>query len=143
MLGLSLVYFIIIWGWQPYHEKVNFHNRALKLNHFTAFFFTLTCELFNRASISPLIAVLLVYASLVLLLIVSLCGFARLYVEYHFRKTLEDNPTLMDKKKKVEEPEMSEEIRKLSKKERLLINNKYTLDSQIQDMLKMGMIPIE
>ena len=49
----------------------------------------------------------------------------------------------MDKKKKVEEPEMSEEIRKLSKKERLLINNKYTLDSQIQDMLKMGMIPIE
>lgn len=143
MLGLNLVYFIVVWNWQPYHEKVNFHNRALKLNHFTAFFFTLTCELFNRASISQLIAVLLVYASLVLLLIVSICAFARLYVEYKFRKTLEDDPTLLDQKKKVEEPEMGEEIHKLSKRERLLLNNKYTLDSQIRDMWKMNNIALE
>ena len=100
MLGMSLVYLIVVFNWEPYNEKVNFHNRALKLNNFTAFFFTLTCEIFNRVSIEPFIGVLLVYISLVLLLIVSLVGFARLYVEYRFRKMLEDDPKLIDEHKK-------------------------------------------
>jgi hypothetical protein len=78
---------------------VNFHNRALKLNHFTAFFFAVTCELFNRTKLSPTIAVLMVYLSLSLLMIVTCCGFARLYVEFQFRKRLEDDPTLMNEKK--------------------------------------------
>ncbi len=99
MLGLSFAYLLIVLIWRPYNEAASFHNRALILNHFTATFFALTCEIFNRIEISETISVILVYANLLLLAIVTLFGFGRLYVEHQFRKKLQCDPTLMDEKK--------------------------------------------
>jgi hypothetical protein len=143
MLALSFVYLLIVWNWNPYHKAANFHNRALKLNHFAAFFFVLTCELFTRVELSPSVFIVLIYVSLVLLLIASFCGFARLYMEYQFRKKLEDDPKLMDEKKKELKIETDPKLLKMSKKEKLLMNNKYTLESQINEILKGTQIPLE
>jgi hypothetical protein len=116
MLVLTLIYLIIVWKWKPYNEEVNFHNKALRLNHFAAFWFVLTCEFFNRVEISASVFVGMVYLSLVLLLAISLCGYGRLYVEYRFRKRLQDDPNLMDEKKKELVREIDAESLKMSKK---------------------------
>ena len=100
MLVLTLIYLILAWKWKPYNEAVNFHNKALRLNHSGGFVFVLTCELLNRVEMSGLVFVGMIYLSLVLLLVISLCGYARLYVEYQFRKKLKDYPSLMEEKKK-------------------------------------------
>ncbi len=41
------------------------------------------------------------------------------------------------------EPEIDLKLRNLSKKERLVANNKYTIESQIQAMLKTGNFALE
>ncbi len=143
MLAVSFVYLIVVWNWNPYHKAANFHNRALKFNHFAAFFFVLTCELFTRVELSPSVFIVLIYVSLVFLLMVSFCGFARLYPEYKFRKMLEDYPKMMSEIKKELKIETNLEIQKMSRKEQLLMNNKYTLESQIKEMWKMSEIPLE
>jgi hypothetical protein len=48
MFVLCFVYLVIVWRWNPYNKATSFHNSALKLNHFTSFFFVLACELFSR-----------------------------------------------------------------------------------------------
>ena len=143
MLALSFVYLIVVWNWNPYHEAANFHNRALKLNHFAAFFFVLTCELFTRVELSPSVFIILIYVTLLLLLIASFCGITRLYIERKFRKMLEDDPKLMDDKKKELKIETDPKLLKMSKKEKLLMNNSYTLESQIKEMLKESKIPFD
>jgi hypothetical protein len=50
-----------------------------------------------------------------LLVIATLFGFVRLYIEHQFRKKLENDPTLMDEKK-VEKVEIINEGKKLSRK---------------------------
>lgn len=133
MLALTLIYLILVWKWKPYNEAVNFHNKALRLNHLGGFVFVLTCEFLNRVEMSGLVFVGMIYLSLVLLLVISLCGYARLYVEYQFRKKLKDDPSLMESKKKELKIEMDVGGVKLSKKQKLLANNKYTLESQIKE----------
>ncbi len=99
MLAISLIYFILIWKWKPYNEAADFHNKALRLNYFTVVFFVAACEVFKITEISFSVFVIMVYLSLFLMLILSCCAFWRLYVEYQFRKKLEENPKLMDEKK--------------------------------------------
>lgn len=74
---------------------------------------------------------------------VSFCGFTRLYIEWKFRKMLEDDPKLMGEKKKELKIETDPKLLKMSKKEKLLMNNKYTLESQINEILKVSPIPLE
>jgi len=80
MLFISLIYLVMIWKWNPYNEAVNFHNRILKYNHLTAFLFVGICELMSRFEMSRLMSLLLIYISLLLLAIVSVCGGIRIYV---------------------------------------------------------------
>ena len=142
MCALCFVYLVIVWNWNPYNKAANFHNRALKLNHFTAFFFVLACELFTRAQLSPSVFVILIYVSLFLLFVVSCCAFARLYVEYQFRKKLEDDPKLMEEKKEIK-IEIDPEMLKMTKKERLMLHNKYTIESQFKEMWKESNQPFD
>ena len=138
MLVLTLAYLIFVWNWNPYNKEVNFHNRALKLNHFSAFYFVLACELFTQINLSPTIFSILIYPSLLLMLAVTFCAFVRLYVEFSFRKKLVEDPTLMQEKNKELENEKNPEILKLSKRERLIMHNKYAIESQIKDMFKVS-----
>ena len=141
MLALCLVYLVVVWNWNPYNKAVNFHNRALKLNHFAAFFFVLACELFSRAQLSPSVFVTLIYVSLFLLFVVSCCAFARLYAEYQFRKKLEDDPKLMEEKKEIK-IETDPEMLRMTKKERLMMHNKYTIESQFKEIWKESKMPL-
>jgi hypothetical protein len=141
MLGLCFAYLVIVWRWNPYNKAVNFHNRALKLNHFTAFFFVLACELFTRVQLSPTAFVILIYVSLFLLIVVSCCAFARLYLEHQFRKRLEDDPSLMDEKKVVK-IETDPAILKMTKKEKLIRNNKYRFETQFKEMWEKNSMPL-
>jgi hypothetical protein len=133
MLAFCFVYLVIVWRWNPYNKAINFHNRALKLNHFTSFFFVLACELFTRIQLSPTVFVILIYISLFLLIVVSCCAFARLYFEYQFRKRLEDDPNLMDEKKAIK-IETDPAMLKMTNKERLVTNNKYRFETQFKEI---------
>lgn len=53
MLIFTLVYLVIVWKWSPYQWAVNFHNKALRLNHLVAFAFVVVCEILNRADVPP------------------------------------------------------------------------------------------
>lgn len=78
------------------------------------------------------------------MLMLSICAFARLYAEYQFRKLLEEKPTLMEEKKKTVENETESNPLKLSKRDRLLLHNKYTIENQIEGMFKeAGKNPFE
>ena len=49
----------------------------------------------------------------------------------------------MGEKKKELKIETDPKLLKMSKKEKLLMNNKYTLESQINEILKVSPIPLE
>ncbi len=95
ILVLSGGYLIIIWIWSPYMPAINFHNKALRLNHMVAFIFAIFCEILNKVDLSPVFGMILVYASLALLGIVGIVCCSRIYVEYKFRQKLEDDPRLL------------------------------------------------
>ena len=77
-----------------------------------------------------------------MLFVVSCCAFARLYAEYQFRKKLEDDPKLMEEKKEIK-IETDPEMLRLTKKERLLMHNKYTIESQFKEIWKQKNMPLD
>lgn len=76
--------------------SIDFHNKALRLNHVAAFIFVIICEIMNRIDLSPMIGVVLIYLSLTLITIVVIVCCVRIYIELKFRKRLEDEPDLLE-----------------------------------------------
>lgn len=96
MLGMSNVYLIFVWKWNPYISAVNFHNKVLRLNHFVMFLFMAISAFYKRVAISAVLYVVLIYLILLMLIIVAICGYLRILVEYRFRKILLDDPSIME-----------------------------------------------
>ena len=48
MLILTFCYLLFVWKWQPYSKAVDFHNKALRFNHFTVVFFMAFASLSKR-----------------------------------------------------------------------------------------------
>jgi hypothetical protein len=95
MLGLSGCYFLLVFFCEPYYKAVNFHNRAIKYNHFIAFLFTLKCEFMKVFAFSAMTKVIFVFINLGLLILMCMIEVVRFRVEYKFRKDLVDKPDLL------------------------------------------------
>jgi hypothetical protein len=88
MTCVSFVYLLFVWIWKPYHEAVEFHNKALRLNHLTVFFFMVGSVVTKRVQMNVTFYVVFIYVILCMLGVVAVCGYLRIVVEYRFRKKL-------------------------------------------------------
>jgi hypothetical protein len=95
LIGLEFIYLIFVWIWRPYSRSVDFHNKVLRLNHLTILVIMIVCEIFNKINTTKMVYISLVYLALLFLVIVTVCGYIRIYVEYKFRKRLVDDPNLL------------------------------------------------
>ena len=86
MSGVSFVYLVIVCTWKPYHERFEFHNRALKLNHLTVFLFMVGSAISKRVHMNIVCYLVFIYVILFMLGVVTLCGYWRIVIEYRFRK---------------------------------------------------------
>ena len=80
----------------------------------------------RRVDISMAVYLIFVYATIVFLLLVTVCGYVRIVVEYRFRKRLLDDPGLMESGGKGKG--VLEKLRKEQEKERkqnLFMNNQF------------------
>jgi hypothetical protein len=128
LLFVTFGYLIIVWKWNPYLAAVDFHNKALRLNHLVAFLFVLFCQIINRFEVSSIFSLISVYVSLVFLGIVIVAGFLRIIVERRFRNRLESSPEFCNASKK--EP-VQDEMAGMSKVEKMMLKNKYSFSNQI------------
>lgn len=96
-LGLCSAYFILIFIWKPYHSSANAHNHFLKLNHGCVVFFLIICEIFSKIEkLSNEFYIISMYGIMVMLISVIFGGFVRIFIERSFRKSLEQNSSLLD-----------------------------------------------
>jgi hypothetical protein len=100
MTCVSFVYLLFVWIWKPYHEAVEFHNKALRLNHLTVFLFMVGSVVTKRVQMNVTFYVVFIYVILCMMGVVAVCGYLRIVVEYRFRKKLEDDPTIMEEENK-------------------------------------------
>jgi NhaP-type Na+/H+ and K+/H+ antiporter len=128
LLSVSVIYLIVILVWKPYHPIVSKHNYFLYLNHGSVAVFLAICLVFAYdPNIPETICIYLMYFVMVLLSLVIMGGFVRIFIEKSFRKNLERDPTLLEvDNKKLD----SKNIPKVSptpfaKKRGLLANNQY------------------
>lgn len=52
-LSVTVVYFIIIWIWEPYHQSAHIHNTLLKVYYGTVVVFVAVGYLFAKAEKLP------------------------------------------------------------------------------------------
>lgn len=93
---LNFFYLIVIWKWKPYCVNVNLHNRILVINHLTSLIFLLVCISMNLTRGNPRIWVTLFYLVFALLIIVGICGFVRIYLEYRFRVKMKEETNILE-----------------------------------------------
>jgi hypothetical protein len=94
LVGVSFAYLVFIWRWQPYCSDTHFHNKVLRFNHFVMFLFTVVCEVLNRFTMSQVAVTCVVYFCIFCLMMVSIMGYARIYVENKFREKLYQDPSV-------------------------------------------------
>ena len=136
MTGVSFVYLLFVWTWKPYHEAVEFHNKALRLNHLTVFLFMVGSVVTKRVQTNVTFYVVFIYVILCMLAVVTVCGYLRIVVEYKFRKKLLDNPSLMETDIKTKKGKYKLETdQKLEKKDSLLKNNPFVFENQVKDFV--------
>lgn len=95
MFPFTLGYLFFIWNWSPYNQAVNFHNMALRFNHFTVCFFLAFNIILQRLKLPAIAYSILICLNLAMLVVVSFIGFIRIVVEVKFRKRLLEDHTLM------------------------------------------------
>jgi hypothetical protein len=96
MLVLTFCYLLFVWKWQPYSEAVDFHNKALRFNHFTVVFFMAFGTLSKRIELPSITYAIITCLILAMLTVVGVIGYIRIALELKFRKKLLDDPTLMN-----------------------------------------------
>lgn len=96
IIGMNILYLAFIWKWNPYCAVVNFHNKALRLNQITVIVFLLVCEVFQRVPVIPILYVFLMCVVVLMMIGLTGCAYIRIYVEYKFRKALNDDNTLLN-----------------------------------------------
>jgi hypothetical protein len=139
LIGVSLAYLVFIWMWQPYCSATNFHNKVLRFNQFVILTFTVVCELLNRLILSEVIIVCLVYFCIFCLMMVSILGYVRIYVESKFRDKLCEDPSVgfeFSSDKVALKGKRNDEMIKNESSERrkkLLLNNQFTYKNQMKE----------
>lgn len=95
-MGLALVYFLAIVLWKPYAQAVNIHNHFLKFYYGTFVLFLVFCYIFARMdSLGSTTYIMIMYLVTALIACVIACGFIRLYIEFKFRKALDQDSKLL------------------------------------------------
>jgi hypothetical protein len=93
LVGVCFAYLVFIWRWQPYCWATHFHNKVLRFNHFVMLMFTVVCEVLNRFTLNQVLVTCVVYFCIFCLMMVSILGYARIYVENKFREKLCQDPS--------------------------------------------------
>jgi hypothetical protein len=80
MAGASIVYLLFVWIWKPYHEAVDFHNKALRLNHSIVFVFMMGSAVTKRVQMNVTFYLVFIYVILCMLVVATVCGYLRIAV---------------------------------------------------------------
>jgi hypothetical protein len=95
-LGCSVLYFLAIAIWKPYHSSINIHNHFLKVYYGAFVLFMVVCYVFAKIpQLSMEVYVALIYVITVLIAVIMVSGFVRIFIEKNFRKSLESNTSLL------------------------------------------------
>jgi len=145
-LGVSAGYFLLVSIWRPYHSSINIHNHFLKLYYGTLVLFMVICYVFTKVdSISSGLYIALMYVVMVLLMGILVGGFLRILIEIKYRKSLEQNNSLLvwtqedgevsltPTKKNVNVNELNIP-NKPTKKQALLMKNQYAFKNQLKEI---------
>ena len=121
-LGLSTGYFILIWVWKPYHKSINLHNHFLKLYYGTFVLFLIICYLFSRANkLSKNLYIIMIYVIMVLLGLILVIGFVRIFIERVFRGKLLNNNSILECNSPNQVNDLNGSINKIKKNTKLSI----------------------
>lgn len=127
-LSITVIYLIVILVWKPYHSIVNKHNYFLYLNHGSVVIFLVICLVFAYyPNIPQTTCVYLMYFFMVLLSLIIMGGFVRIFIEKSFRKNLERDRTLLEiENKSLNSKDIPTPTVKATPEKRVLLaNNQY------------------
>jgi hypothetical protein len=89
--GIIFGYFLVIVFYRPYHESINIHNHFLKIYYGTVVAFTGFCYMFTQSrGIGESLYIAIIYVIMVMIGVILVIGFVRIYIEKNYRKKLEE-----------------------------------------------------